>query len=52
MKKMMIKIMIRMNFKTSRNVIAKTINRIQKNLKNKKERRAKLRKIFITMKRI
>ena len=52
MKKMMIKIMIRMNFKTSRNAIAKTINRIQKDLRDKRERRAKLRKTLATMKRI
>ena len=52
MKKMTIKIMIRMNFKTSRSVIAKTINRIQRNLKDKKERRAKLRKTLATKKRI
>ena len=52
MKKMMIKTIIRMNFKTSRSVIAKTINRIWKNLKSKRERRAKLKKIFITMKKI
>ena len=52
MKKMMIKIMIRMNFKTSRNAIAKTINRIQQDLRDKRERRAKLRKIFVTLKRI
>ena len=51
-KKMIIKIMIRMNFKTSRNAIAKTINRIQKDLKDKKERRTKLKKTFATMKRI
>ena len=52
MKKMMIKTMIRMNFKTSRNAIAKTINRIQRNLKDKKKRRAKLKKTFATMKKI
>ena len=52
MKKMMIKIMIRMNFKTSRNAIAKTINRIQRDLRDKKERRAKLRKTLATIKRI
>ena len=43
--------MIRMNFKTSRNAIAKTINRIQRDLRDKRERRAKLRKTFATMKR-
>ena len=52
MKKMMIKIMIRMNFKTSRSAIAKTINRIQRDLRNKRKRRAKLRKTLATMKRI
>ena len=51
-KKMMIKIIIEMNFKTSRNAIAKAINRIQRNLKEKKERRAKLKKTLKTMKRI
>ena len=50
-KKMMIKIIIRINFKTSRNAIAKTINRIQKDLKDKKKRRAKLKKIFATIKK-
>ena len=48
MKKMMIKIMIR----TSRNAVAKTINRIQRNLRNRRERRAKLRKTFATIKKI
>ena len=52
MKKMMIKTMIRMNFKTSRNAIAKTINRIQRDLRDKRERRAKLRKTLATKKRI
>ena len=52
MKKMMIKTMIRINFKTSRSAIAKTINRIQRDLKDKRERRAKLRKTSATMKRI
>ena len=52
MKKMIIKIMIRMNFKTSRNAIVKTINCIQKDLRDKRERRAKLKKTFVTMKRI
>ena len=32
----MIKIMIRINFKTSRSAISKTINRIQRNLKKEK----------------
>ena len=40
----MIKIIIRMNFKTSRSAIAKTMNDIQRNLKDKRERRAKLKK--------
>ena len=44
--------MIRMNFKISRDVIARTINRIQRDLRDKKERRAKLRKTFATIKRI
>ena len=48
---MMIKIIIRMNFKTSRSAIAKTINRIQRDLRSKKERLAKLRKTSVTMKR-
>ena len=48
----MIKIMIRMNFKTSRNVIAKTINRIQRDLRDRKERSAKLKKTSVTTKRI
>ena len=43
--------MIRMNFKTLNNAIAKKINRIQKHLKDKRERRAKLRKTLATMKR-
>ena len=37
MKKRMIKIMIRMNFETSRNAIEKTINRIQRDLRDKKK---------------
>ena len=52
MKKMMTKTMIRMNFKTSRSAIAKTINRIQRDLRDKRERRAKLRKTLATKKRI
>ena len=52
MKKIMIKTMIRMNFKTSRSAIAKTINRIQRDLRNKRERRAKLKKTSTAMKRI
>ena len=47
----MTKIMIRMNFKMSRNAVAKTIKRIQRDLRDKKERRAKLRKTSATMKR-
>ena len=52
MKKMMIKIMIRMNFKMSRNAIAKTIDRIERDLKDKRERRAKLRKTIMNYDRI
>ena len=52
MKKIRIKTMIRMNFKTSRSVITKTINRIQRDLRDKKEWRAKLRKISVTIKRV
>ena len=48
----MSKIIIRINFKTSRNIIAKTINRIQRDLRDKRERRTKLKKIFAIMKRI
>ena len=52
MKKMMIKTMIRINFKMLRSAIAKTINRIQRDLKNKRERYAKLRKASAAMKRV
>ena len=52
MKKMIVKIMIRINFKTSRNAIAKTISRIQRDLRDKRERRAKLKKTSTALKRI
>ena len=52
MKKMIVKIMIRMNFRTSRNAIAKTISHIQRDLRDRRERRAKLRKTSTTLKRI
>ena len=51
MKKMIIKIMIRMNFRTSCSAIAKTISRIQRDLRDKRERRAKLRKTSTALKR-
>ena len=38
--------------KTSRNVIARTINRTERDLRNKREWRAKLKEISITLKRI
>ena len=52
MKRMIIKAIIRLNFKISLNTIAKTIIRIQKNLKDKREKRAKLRKTSAALKRI